>query len=430
MNRVRVHRLLLTLAAAAVVVAAGPVAWAQDAPPEGFVSLFNGKDLSGWRATLDDPGKILAMTDEERAAAQAAADEEAFAHWGVEDGIIVFDGQGHKSLATARWYEDFELLVDWKCEKGGDSGIYVRGTPQIQIWDWDAEKFPGHLGSGGMWNNQNNPNKPLVGADKPVGEWNTFRIKIIGDRVTVHLNDQLVVDDTVLENYWNREIPLYESGPIELQCHGSRLEFKNIFVREIPRGDGWRDLFNGVDTAGWEVVGGKADGWKAEDGVLYTDGGGGGWLSTTEEFSDFEIEAEFRVPENGNSGIFIRAPREGNPAFAGMEVQVLDDTGSEYTALKPWQYCGGLYSIAAPSRRVSLKPWEWQKMRIRAEGPIVSVWLNGQQIIDKKDVTGPREGAEDHPDHPGVNRTSGYIGFQDHGSRLEYRNIRIRELNK
>ncbi|MCX8037619.1 MAG: DUF1080 domain-containing protein [Candidatus Sumerlaeia bacterium] len=197
-------------------------------PPPGFVALFNGKDLSGWKGLVANPPKRAQMSPDELAKAQAKADEEMRAHWTVEDGVLVFDGKG-KALCTAKDYADFELLVDWKILKGGDSGIYLRGTPQVQIWDRPD------IGSGGLYNNKIHPSKPLKVADKPVGEWNTFRIKMIGDRVTVHLNGELVVDNVVMENYWERDKPIYPSGQIELQNHGNKLFFRNIFIREIKQ---------------------------------------------------------------------------------------------------------------------------------------------------------------------------------------------------
>lgn len=398
-------------------------------PPKGFVALFNGKDLAGWKGLTtdpkgaDNPENRAKMTPEELAKSQAKADESMKQHWTVVDGVINYDGKG-QSLATARDYEDFEMLVDWKIPAGGDSGIYLRGTPQVQIWD-PANKSANGIGSGGLYNNKNNPHDPLVKADNPVGEWNTFRIKMIGDKVTVWLNDKLVVDNTVLENYWNREKPIYPSGQIELQNHTSPLWFKNIYIREIPRGEGWATLFNGKDLDGWEEIGGTKPCWHVENGILYTDGAGGGWLATKKEHADFDIELEFRVPPNGNSGVFIRAPREGNPAFAGSEIQVLDDYGSEYTALKPWQYCGSLYSTVAPSRRVSRPAGEWQKMQIHALGPKVTVALNGFPIVDAN--------CDNHADklaeHPGLKRRDGLIGLQNHSTRVDFRNIRLRDLN-
>jgi hypothetical protein len=194
-------------------------------PPAGFQALFNGKDLTNWQGLIELP-KREKLSPEERKAQQAKADEDAKAHWMAKDGILVFDGKG-QSLQTVKDYGNFELYVDWKILPKGDSGIYLRGTPQVQIWD-------DPIGSGGLYNNQKNPSKPLVVADKPVGEWNTFFIRMVGDRVTVKLNDKLVVDNTPLENYWDRSKPLPPIGPIELQNHGNTLEFRNIYLRELP----------------------------------------------------------------------------------------------------------------------------------------------------------------------------------------------------
>ncbi|MBC7361445.1 MAG: DUF1080 domain-containing protein [Candidatus Aminicenantes bacterium] len=195
---------------------------------EGFEPLFNRKDLYGWKGLVGDPVKRARMSPEELAAEQKKADEEMRQHWRVVDGVLVFDGKGH-NLCTVKDYCDFELFVDWKIEPGGDSGIYLRGSPQVQIWD--PAQWP--EGSGGLYNNQKNPNKPLKQADNPVGTWNTFYIKMVGDKVTVYLNGELVVDNVVMENYWERDKPIYRCGQIELQAHNTPLYFKNIYIREI-----------------------------------------------------------------------------------------------------------------------------------------------------------------------------------------------------
>jgi hypothetical protein len=204
---------------------------ADNTPPEGFTALFNGKDLAGWKGLVGDPEKRAKMTPEELAAGQKTADENMRAHWKAVDGVLVYDGKG-ESLCTAKDYGDFEMYVDFKIEKGGDSGIYLRGSPQVQIWDPD-NKSAGGIGSGGLYNNQINPSKPMVKADNPAGQWNTFQIKMVGDKVTVHLNGTLVVDNVVLENYWDRSKPIYPTGQIELQNHSSPLYFKNIYIKEI-----------------------------------------------------------------------------------------------------------------------------------------------------------------------------------------------------
>ncbi|HVA48114.1 MAG TPA: DUF1080 domain-containing protein [Pirellulales bacterium] len=211
---------------------------ADNVPPEGFVALFNGKDLSGWRGVpkppLDSPAKRAQASRAQLAAAQNQADTEMRKHWSVRDAMLVFDGQG-SGLATAKDYGDFELWVDWKIEPGGDSGIYLRGMPQVQIWDHASDAAKG-VGSGGLFNNQNHASRPLIVADKPIGEWNTFKITMSGDRVSVKLNEVVVVDNVALENFWEPNKPAYSKGPIELQKHGTRLYFKNIYLRQLPRG--------------------------------------------------------------------------------------------------------------------------------------------------------------------------------------------------
>jgi HEAT repeat protein len=195
---------------------------------EGFVSLFNNEDLLGWRGLVEDPVKRAKMGPAELRAGQQKADDDMRLHWKVLDGVLVFDGKG-QSLCTTRDYGDFELFVDWKIEPGGDSGIYLRGSPQVQIRD----PAKGPEGSGGLYNNQIGPPKPLVPADNPVGSWNTFHILMTGDRVTVFLNDVLVVEDVIMENYWERGKPIYPTGQIELQAHSTPLDFKDIYLREI-----------------------------------------------------------------------------------------------------------------------------------------------------------------------------------------------------
>jgi hypothetical protein len=201
-------------------------------PPAGFKALFNGKDLSGWKGLVGTPPERAKMSPAELAAAQVKADELMRAHWKVEDGQIVFDGKG-QSLCTAKDYGDIEMWVDWKILPRGDSGIYLRGAPQVSIWDPAVSAPEKGIGSGGLFNNQKHPSRPTANVDKPVGEWNTFRIKMVGDKVSVWLNGTLVTDNVVLENYWERDKPIYPTGQIELQNHGNTLYFKNLYIKEL-----------------------------------------------------------------------------------------------------------------------------------------------------------------------------------------------------
>ena len=225
-----------------------------NAPPAGFTALFDGRSLAGWKGLAHGDASVrraLAGADLEKAT--VSADAKMKEHWRVDDGVLVYDGHGD-SLCTAADYGDFELLVDWKIPAGADSGIYLRGTPQIQIWDpWDPRVEPGkpapstpeawvaqygngrNLGSGGLWNNRRWRNAPLALADKKPGEWNTFLVRMVGERVSVWLNDTLVVDRVKLEDYWSKGTkPVARADQIELQHHGSELFFRNLFIRELP----------------------------------------------------------------------------------------------------------------------------------------------------------------------------------------------------
>ena len=206
-------------------------------PPPGFTALFNGKDLTGWQGVVDLPTRKK-LTKDQLKAAQEKANEKYLPFWVVKEGVIHHYGKGN-NLQTVKDYGNFELFVDWKIEKKGDSGIYLRGNPQVQIWEASdkaaQDKEGKFIGSGGLYNNQKHARNPLLAADRPFGEWNTFHIVMRGDKVTVKLNGKLVVEDTPLENYWERGKPLPAMGPIELQHHGDPLWFKNIYIKELPK---------------------------------------------------------------------------------------------------------------------------------------------------------------------------------------------------
>jgi hypothetical protein len=224
--------LSILVAAVACFVIPSPSLAADNTPPEGFVALFNGQDLGGWKGLVANPPKRSKMSSEELTKAQQEADEAMRAHWKAEDGVLVFDGKV-ASLCTAKDYGDFEMFVDWKILPKGDSGIYLRGSPQVAIWDLDVSAPEPGIGSGALFNNQKHPSRPLENADNPVGQWNTFRIRMIGEKVSVWLNDKLVTDEVVLENSWERDKPIYATGQIELQNHGNTLYFKNIYLKEL-----------------------------------------------------------------------------------------------------------------------------------------------------------------------------------------------------
>ena len=208
-------------------------------PPKGFTALFNGKDLTGWQGLIEMPRRLKLQEDPAAyAKAVKAANEKVFPNWKVQpDGVLYYDGKSN-SLQTVKDYGDIELYIDWKIAPKGDSGLYLRGQPQVQIWD--SKSAPGargkdkDSGSGALWNNPEDKGKrPLVFADKPVGEWNTFHIVMRGDKVTVKLNGKLVLDNQPLLNFFDPKSPLPKKGPIELQHHGDPLWFRNIYIKEL-----------------------------------------------------------------------------------------------------------------------------------------------------------------------------------------------------
>jgi hypothetical protein len=227
----------LAIALATSTIAAGEKV---NQPPAGFQALFNGKDLKNWRGQIhEDPRRVAKLTEglspEQRAEKQAEADRKTFEHWRVVDGTIHYDGgRGIGNIETRDEFGDFELYLDWKITPKGDSGIFLRSMPQVQIWDPNHQK----MGSGGLYNNKPRID-PLKTADRPTGEWNTFHFRMIGDKVTIRLNGELVIDNAVQDNYWaDFKKPAPPRGPIVLQSHGTPLWFRNIYIKELTSGRG------------------------------------------------------------------------------------------------------------------------------------------------------------------------------------------------
>ncbi len=405
---------------------------------KGFVPMFNGKDLTGWQGLVENPIARTKMKPAELAGKQAEADKRVPGNWTVKNGCIWFNGSGD-NLCSVKEYGDFEMLVDWKISKGGDSGIYLRGTPQVQIWDTSRVEVGAQVGSGGLYNNQVHESKPLKVADNPVGDWNTFRIIMVGKKVSVWLNGELVVDNVVMENYWDRSIPIFPKGAIELQAHGTDLGFRDIYVREISeteynltpeeKAEGFVSLFNGRNLDNW--VGNK-DSYVAEDGmiVIKPEKGSGGNLFTEKEYSDFIFRFEFQLTPAANNGLGIRAPLSGDAAYQGMELQILDNTAPVYETLQPYQYHGSVYGVI-PAKRGYLNPvGDWNYEEVFVQGTHIKVTLNGTVIVDG-DIADTRDnGTMDHRDHPGLKNKTGHIGFLGHGSVVKFRNIRIKDFSE
>ncbi len=405
----------------------------------GFVPLFNGKDLTGWKGLVANPIERAKMNAKTLAREQQKADEAARKDWTVENGLLVFKGHGN-NLSTEKKYGDFELYVDWKITKDGDAGIYLRGTPQVQIWDTTRHDVGAQVGSGGLYNNKKNESKPSKVADNAIGEWNTFRILMKGERVTVYLNGEQVVNNVALENYWDPNLPIFPEEQIELQAHGTEVAYRDIYIREIPRPqpfvlpaeeqkDGFKVLFDGTDMNNWT---GNTQDYVVEEGsmVIYPQKADRGNLYTKDEYGDFIFRFEFQLTPGANNGLGIRAPLEGDAAYVGMELQILDNEADIYKDLKPYQYHGSVYGVI-PAKRGYLKPvGEWNYEEVVVKGSKVKVILNGTVITDGDIAEASQNGTMDHQEHPGLKRTSGHIGFLGHGSVVKFRNIRVKDLGK
>lgn len=436
---------------AQAIVAAAPV----EAPP-GFVPLFNGKDLTGWHGWEihrkgADPYSMARLSPEERAARIAEWAPETLKHWRVENGELINDGFG-PYLATDKDYGDIELLIEYKTVPKADSGIYLRNTPQVQIWDttkeggkWDrgADK-----GSGGLFNNPKDwPGQaPLVHADKPFGEWNKFRIIQVGERTWVWLNDQLVVDGARMANFWDRVTkqptigPLPRTGKIILQTHGGEIRWRNLFIREIPPAEanalllkreagGFKSIFNGQNLDGWT---GSTDCCQVKDGVIAWLPKKGGNLLYGEDLTDFAVRLEYKLPPGGNNGLAIRYPPDGKGSasqVAMCEVQILDHDHPRYGGrLDPRQYNGSAYGMVAARTGYDRPVGEWNVMEVTVKGHHIQVELNGTEILNA-DLSRVTE-FKDKTDHPGRLRLNGYFGFAGHSDPVEFRNIQIKRLSK
>jgi hypothetical protein len=420
----------------------------------GEVVLFNGKDFSNWHArSTTNPAKYASLPQEQK----DKWNEDIAKHWSIENGEIVNDGQG-AYLTTNQEFGDFEFSFEYRIVANCDSGVYLRGVPQVQIWDPDSEASKKHgseKGSGGLWNNAAGwaGKDPLVRADKPVGQWNAMRIRLIGERCTVWLNDQCVVNHARLQNYFAKSEPLNARGPIQLQTHGAEIRWRNLKLVEynadeanallskaeeslLPAGNSFESLFNGKDLTGW---GGATDNYIVKDGAIQCLQGKGGELISAKTYGDYVMRVDFQLPPGGNNGILVRYPtqkeldeqpkdkRSRDGAYVGMtELQVLDDGHPKYAKIDPRQAHGSAYGMAAAKRGYLRPTGEWNHEVITVRGSNIQVELNGTIILDT-DVSTVSSYMADSP-HPGKDRTSGHVGFAGHNDPVKFKNVSIRTL--
>jgi HEAT repeat protein len=403
-------------------------------PDEGFVSMFNGKDLSGWQGWVGNPVLRTGMKPAELAGKQKDADKKMTEIWSVRNGRLCSDRKGD-NICSVMEYGDFEMLIDWRIRPKGEGGISLRGTPMIQITDTSLHGNISHPGSGGPVNNLTNQNYPLLPADNPAGEWNTFRILMVGAKVSVWLNGILVLNDIIYENSWNRNLPIFAKGRIELQSIGNGMEFRDIFIREINDKDynltaeektsGFVALFNGRNLNGWTgdtisygVTGGsiEAKPLKGPSSNLYSD----------KNYSDFNLRFEFQLTPAARNGLGIRIS-DNNPV-TGILIPILDDTAPVNAILQPDEHTGSVYGLI-PAKTGFLKPaGEWNKADIYVKGSQIKVTLNGTVVLDGNIAVAIDKGSLDRVIQPGLGNKTGRISFQGNGSLVKFRNIRIKEI--
>ncbi len=449
---------LILLAAQLALTSIGHVSAEQNTPPAGFTALFNGKNLDGWwGAKTEDPCGYIALPPEKLAEKKTASLEDIQQHWRAEDGELINDGKG-LYLTTEGFYGDFELLASYKMIPGADSGIYLRGTPQVSIWDARDEtkvKHGADKGSGGLWNNPaGDPGKdPLVFADNPIGEWDSMRILMTGERVSVWLNDKLVVDHARLHNYYTKakpdaeKLPLPKVGPIQLQTHGGEMRWRNLFIREIGSEEAneilaskndkaFASVFNGKDLTGWA---GETENYMVENGAVTCKPGKGGTIFTDGQYGDFAVRLEFTLPPGGNNGLAIRYPGEGHGTWGSFcELQVLDDghpkyndpKADKYYNLNPRQAHASVYA-RVPAHRGYLRPTgEWNFQESTIVGHTVKVELNGVVTLET-DVSKVDPATFMYPldKFPGCDVMKGHFGFNGHNDPVQFRAIRIKKLD-
>ncbi len=452
----RYHCILATILTAVVSTAI-----ADDRP--GFTSLLNGKDLTGWKVPEGDGG-----------------------HWKVVDGVIDYDASseaaGNKSLWTEESFGDFVLRLEWRFKRtsglypmptilpdgslktdadgkvikiptpNADSGILLRGNSQVNLWCWP-------VGSGELWSVRNDKSLPAelraaavpkVHADKPVGQWNAMEITMKGDRVTVVLNGQKVIDGARMPG-------VVASGPIGLQHHGgpakgrpgemspasSMIQFRGVSIKRLGGSpaadqDGFTTLFDGKNLDRWITGPGKP--WVIEDGLIALkremDGGlhNAGYLWTRETYGDFVLDLEYKIPERANSGVFIRTADLNDPVFTGIEIQVANSFGQP--TCNRGGTAGAVYDCVAPIENAVKKPGQWNQCRITCRDNRIEIVLNGRPVVDMdldrwtKPNENPDGSKNKFPTAMKDFARTGHIGLQDHGRPVWYRNIRVKRLEE
>ncbi len=392
------------------------VAWTSSAfgqGDSGFVDLFNGKDLEGW------------------------TQRNGTATYRIEGDSIVgktAEGSPNSFLCTDKLYGDFELTFDVKVDSALNSGVQIRSKcegdtpegrvngPQVEIsLDGMAGYVYGEAAGGWMVPDEDRKSHKLFND----GEWNSYHVVAFGNKIETWINGNRITDLTHEERFLS-----HPKGFIGLQVHSIgggqgpfEVRWRNLKLRDLSE---FRSLYNGKDLSGWETTGN----WiPQDDGSLLIEPRDGekGWerygayLWSEKKYRDFVLDVEYAYSPGGNSGVYVRVGDKSDPVKQGIEAQILDCSEKE-GPLGSHDHGGIVSTDAAPTKNMSRKPGEWNRMVVTCIGSHLQVELNGERIID----TQLDEGAmKDRP-------LEGYIGFQDHGqpNNIRFRHIRIQEIEE
>jgi len=355
----------------------------EEETPQGVrIELFNGRNLDGWQVT--------------------GCETE------VQDGVLVAAG-GDGFIRSDHRYSDF--VLEWSCRprksEAWDSGVYFRCEPPSGKRPW-PQRYQINLKQGDEGNGIGLPQAKCDGLVKP-GGWNAYRLTVVGQRAEMEINGQ---------SAWKTDGIEPADGYVGIQVEvpvGGQFEFKDIAITELQA----RPLFNGADLSGWEGGGSDASRcWRVEDGLLVCTGEKGPWLRTAEQFDEFNLRLDYKLKPKGNSGVYVRVPKNGAHwnAGEGVEVQILDDAAKNYAKLKPYQFSASIYKIAAAEPRVTRAAGEWNSLEIDCRGTSIVVVHNGIEVV--------RAAAAEYPELA-ERLGKGYLGLQNHSEHVWYRNLRI-----
>ena len=388
------------------------------------------------KAVVGNPETRKAMKPKALAKAQLEADAAMAQKWSLTDGILTAQANA-PAIQFPKQYENFEMILDWKTP--GEAGIAVRAIPQIRL---------GGVSGTGMLADD----KGVADADNRPGNWNTLYVKVVDDRITVFENDVKIVENAVMTNPDMPGEPVGICGCIELIAGAAPVEFRNVYVNELPStpvfelsaeeaAEGFEVLFDGRSLHKWT---GNTTNYVPLNGTIDVTAqyGGSGNLYTKKEYSDFVLRFEFRfIREGVNNGIGIRSPMGVDAAFEGMEIQILDHDAPIYKDIKNYQQHGSVYGVIA-AKRVKFPPLgDWNVEEIRAVGDRITVTVNGEVILDGNIreacqghcVGDPGEKGNhymiDHRNHPGLFNKSGHLGLLGHGAGIQFRNLRVLDLS-